>query len=123
MHGGVQVQIEVRRIIEDRVDLVTAGVHTVGNRPVVSVVVFVVEETNPNIAVVVTRRAVEMKGGHVAIEPVPVDVVAHSLVFCVKIEAGDTPPIVVSAIFKLVTIELYQELVRPVVVVRGELLC
>jgi hypothetical protein len=75
----VQVEVELRRIIKHSINLVTASVHTIGDRAVVSVVVRVVEEIDPMPAVVVTRRIVEMEGGHRTIKPVPGDVVAHAL--------------------------------------------
>jgi hypothetical protein len=55
----------------------------------------------------VTRGIVEMEGGHYAVEPLPGDVVTHSLSFCVEIEARNTASIGVSTIFELVTIELH----------------
>ncbi len=122
MGGRVQVEVEIRRIIKHSVNLVTAGVHTVGDRVVISVVARVIEEINPNIAVVVTRRIVKMEGGHRTIKPVPGDGVAHPLLFSVEIEAGDTPPIVVSTIFELVAIKPHQELLMAVMVGRGHLM-
>lgn len=122
VRGGVQVEVEIGRIIQHGVDLVPAGVNATGNGVVVAVEVCVVEEINPMSAVVATRGVVEMEGGHRTVEPVPADVVAHSLLFCVEIEASDTSPVVVSAIFELVAVELHEELLMAVVVGRGELL-
>src|SRR2546421_10760201 len=122
VRGGVQVEIEVRRIIEHGVDLVPAGVNTTGDGVAVAVEVLVIEEINPMTAVVATRRVVEMEGSHRAVEPLPADVEAHSLLLGVEIEASDTPPVMVSAIFEFVTIELHEELLMPVVICRGNLL-
>ena len=122
VRGGVQVQVEIRRMVEHSVDLVSAGMNAVGNGVVISIEMLVVEEINPMPTVVMTRRVVEMEGGHRTIEPVPGDVVAHSLQFSVKIEAGNTPPIVVSTIFQLVSIKLYKELLMAVVVGSGHLM-
>jgi hypothetical protein len=87
-----------------------------------SVEVLVVEQINPVPAVVVARGVMEMKCCHRAVEPVPRDVIAHSFFICIEIEAGNTPPVVVSAVFQLITIEPYQELFMAGVVCRGDLL-
>jgi hypothetical protein len=78
-----------------------------GSGAVISIKMFVVEEINPMPTIVLTRGVVEMEGGHYAVEPLPGDVVTHSLLFCVEIDANNTAPIVVSAIFKLIAIELH----------------
>ncbi len=122
VRGGVQVQVEIRWMVEHSVDLVSAGMNAVGNGVVISIEMLVVEEINPMPTVVMTRRVVEMEGGHRPIEPVPGDVVAHSLQFSVKIEAGDTSPVMVSTIFQLVSIKLYKELLMAVVVGSGHLM-
>jgi hypothetical protein len=122
VRGGVQVEIEVRRIIEYSVNLVLAGVNATGDGVVVTVEVGAVEQINPMSAVVATRCVVEMKSGHRTVEPVPGDVKAHSFLPGVEIETGDTLAVVVPAIFKLVTIELHEELLMAVAVRRGGLM-
>lgn len=122
VRGGVQVEVEIRRIIEHCIDFVSAGMNTIGDGVVMSVEVLVVEQINPVPAVVVARGVMEMKCCHRAVEPVPRDVIAHSFFICIEIEAGNTPPVVVSAVFQLITIEPYQELFMAGVVCRGDLL-
>ena len=63
-----------------------------------------------------------MKSGHRTVEPLPGDVKAHSLLPGVEIKAGDTPAVVVSAIFELVTVKVHEELLMAVAVRRGGLL-
>jgi hypothetical protein len=107
VRSGVQVEVKVRRIVEHSVNLVSAGMNAASGGVVVSIEMFVVKEINPMPTIVVTRGIVEMEGGHYAVEPLPGDVVTHSLSFCVKIEASNTASIGVSTIFELVTIELH----------------
>lgn len=123
VRSGVQVQVEVRRIIQNGVNLVSAGMNTIGDRVVVSIEMLIVEQINPMPAVVVARGMMEMEGCHRAVEPVPCDVVAHSLFLCVEIEASNTAPVVVSTIFEFITIELHQELLMAGLVGRGHLMC
>jgi hypothetical protein len=118
----VQVQIEFRRIVEDLVNLIPAAISAVGDPVAISVVVLVVEEVNPMPAILVTRGMVQMEGGHVTVEPIPLDVVADPLMFSIEIEAGDAPTVAISTILELVTAQLNQELPMALVVRGGDLL-
>jgi hypothetical protein len=89
---------------------------------VISVEVLVVEEVNPMPAILVTRGMVQMEGGHVTGEPIPLDVVADPLMFSIEIEAGDAPTVAISTILELVTAQLNQELPMVLVVCGGDLL-
>jgi hypothetical protein len=73
-------------------------------------------------AILVTGGVVQMESGHVTREPIPLDVVADSLMFSVKIKTGDAPTVMISTILELITAQLNQELPMVLVVRSGDLL-
>ncbi|HEX8933601.1 MAG TPA: hypothetical protein VF788_05305 [Pseudonocardiaceae bacterium] len=122
MRSGVQVQIELRRVVQDLIDLIPAAINAVGDPVAISIEMPVVEEVNPMPAILVTRGVVQMESGHVTREPIPLDVVADPLMFSVKIKTGDAPTVMISTILELITAQLNQELPMVLVVRSGDFL-
>jgi hypothetical protein len=111
---GVEVEIEVGGIVEDRINLVSVGVHATCHYVVVAIVVLVVKKLDPVRTVVVARCAMEMESGYRTVKPLPPYNVAHPFVTRVEIQSGDTPPIAIPAVFELGTT---QPDIEPAVIV------
>lgn len=112
--GGVEIEIEVGGVVEDRINLVSAGVHATCHHMVLAIVVLVVKKLDPVRTVVVARCTVEVKSGYRTVKPLPPHDVAHSFVTRIEIQSCHAPPIAIPAIFELGTA---QPNIEPAVIV------
>lgn len=123
VRGRMDGEIVIGRIVDDVQYLATWGMDAAPGLIMFPVEVLVVEEIEPMRAVVSAWGSMEMEGRHNTLEFVPAKGVTGRLPVRIEIESGHTPPVMVSAIAKLIAGQEDSEVAVAVLVYWFGVLC